>query len=83
MIPTPSLSHLTREDYRKVYEPAEDTFILLDALEQDAERLSGSAGGSMRPRLCLEIGSGSGCVSAFVSQILGKSDAGKNCDPGQ
>ncbi|TFK57611.1 S-adenosyl-L-methionine-dependent methyltransferase [Heliocybe sulcata] len=66
MIPTPDLSHLTRKDYEHVYEPAEDTFILLDALEQDAEYLR-----SVRPKICLEIGSGSGCVSSFLGTVLG------------
>ncbi|KAJ7124725.1 S-adenosyl-L-methionine-dependent methyltransferase [Mycena crocata] len=66
MIPTPDLSHLRAEDYEHVYEPAEDTFILLDALEQDAEALT-----SLRPRISLEIGSGSGCVSSFLGSIAG------------
>ncbi|KAI0706066.1 S-adenosyl-L-methionine-dependent methyltransferase [Cytidiella melzeri] len=66
MIPTPDLSHLTREDYDHVYEPAEDTFILLDALEQDALELQ-----KLAPRVCLELGSGSGCVSSFIGAILG------------
>ncbi|PCH33325.1 putative methylase [Wolfiporia cocos MD-104 SS10] len=68
MIPTPDLSHLAREDYQHVYEPAEDTFILLDALEQDAEELQ-----KMKPSICLEIGPGSGCVSSFVGSIVGAS----------
>ncbi|KAH9836501.1 S-adenosyl-L-methionine-dependent methyltransferase [Rhodofomes roseus] len=70
MIPTPDVSHLTKKDFEHVYEPAEDTFILLDALEQDAESLRLSL-----PRVCLEIGSGSGCVSSFVGSILGPSSA--------
>ncbi|KAF8592060.1 S-adenosyl-L-methionine-dependent methyltransferase [Ramaria rubella] len=66
MIPTPDLSHLTSADYEDVYEPAEDTFILLDALEQDAYLFQSAAS-----TVCLEIGSGSGCVSAFLAKILG------------
>ncbi|KZT61072.1 hypothetical protein CALCODRAFT_491733 [Calocera cornea HHB12733] len=66
MLPTPNLSHLTREDFALVYEPAEDSFILLDALEQDAELIR-----TCDPTITLEIGSGSGCVSAFIGQIIG------------
>ncbi|THH12142.1 hypothetical protein EW145_g161 [Phellinidium pouzarii] len=81
-----SLDHLTAYDYEHVYEPAalnadlrwqwaqnirnftltEDSFILLDALEKDADDLR-----LAKPRLCLEIGSGSGCISAFVGKMLG------------
>lgn len=43
-----------------------NTFLLLDALEADADRLSGAG-------IIVEIGSGSGCVSAFLHQILGDS----------
>ncbi|KAK0555339.1 S-adenosylmethionine-dependent methyltransferase [Tilletia horrida] len=84
-IPTPSLSHLTAADFRCVYEPAEDTFVLLDALEQDQDALRGEApfrsypdaqaqltrSKAKRPRLCVELGSGSGCVSTFIGKILG------------
>jgi release factor glutamine methyltransferase len=68
--------------------PQEDTFVLLDALEQDSDILR-----RVKPTLCLEIGfgsasvdagkgdnnrdysSGSGCVSAFMGRILGPSDS--------
>lgn len=39
-LPTPRYEHVgPRGPFREVYEPAEDTFLLLDALEQDAARL--------------------------------------------
>lgn len=73
MIATPDLTHLTRADYVKVYEPAEDSFILLDALEADAEALQQMARGSAM--LCVEIGSGTGIVSAFAAKIFGSHSA--------
>lgn len=73
MIATPDLTHLTKADYVRVYEPAEDSFILLDALEADAEALQHAANGA--GALCVEIGSGSGIVSAFLAKILGSSAA--------
>ena len=66
MLPTPSLTHLTLADYQSIYEPAgkryildfnhsltitEDTFLLMDALELEADDLR-----SLNPMICLEIG---------------------------
>ncbi|XP_074004728.1 methyltransferase N6AMT1 isoform X2 [Numenius arquata] len=67
-LPTPRYDHLGAEGpFGDVYEPAEDTFLLLDALERDAARLR-EAG----IEICLEIGSGSGVVSTFLaSSIIG------------
>lgn len=73
-IPTPSLRHLTKSDCRKIYEPAEDSFILLDALEIDAGLISNL---TLREHslFCVEIGSGSGIALAFLSLILGPTNA--------
>ncbi|KAJ1852919.1 HemK methyltransferase member 2 [Coemansia sp. RSA 1822] len=65
---TPDTSHISRPEYATVYEPAEDTYLLLDALEADRTSLV-----AQRPTICVEIGSGSGCVSSFLSTVLSPS----------
>ncbi|XP_064922092.1 methyltransferase N6AMT1 isoform X3 [Columba livia] len=69
-LPTPRYDHVGPDGpFGDVYEPAEDTFLLLDALEQDADRLR-----EARVEICLEIGCGSGVVSTFLaSSIIGSS----------
>ena len=68
MLPTPSTSHVA---FERVYEPAEDSYLLLDTLSSEAEktflqrRFSGTSAASPSP-LVVEIGSGSGVVLSFV-----------------
>ncbi|KAM4676029.1 LOW QUALITY PROTEIN: methyltransferase N6AMT1 [Discoglossus pictus] len=65
MFPTPLYSHVGHGAFTDVYDPAEDTFLLIDALEQDAEELQS------RVKICLEVGCGS-VVSAFTASLIGK-----------
>jgi release factor glutamine methyltransferase len=78
MLPTPSTSHVP---YARVYEPAEDSFLLLDTLSLPAETAflaaqfptaaAAAAAGAATPAsptpLVVEIGPGSGVVLAFVT----------------
>ena len=41
---------LSEHDLQHVYEPAEDTFLMLDALEMDAHRIR-----ARNPLICLEV----------------------------
>jgi release factor glutamine methyltransferase len=71
MLPTPSTSHVC---FDRVYEPAEDSYLLLDTLSSPSEtaflrdRFDGK---SPTPPLVLEVGVGSGVVLAFVAANAG------------
>ncbi|KAI7686993.1 hypothetical protein SSS_03180 [Sarcoptes scabiei] len=51
--------------FENVYEPAEDTFILLDALESDLKLIE-----NLKPLFCLEIGCGSGTIITSLAKCL-------------
>lgn len=63
MFPTPVLSHFTRDDYQKIYEPDADSFLLLDALETKLNEIS-----QRQPLIILEFGSGSGLATTFIAK---------------
>ncbi|KAI9171262.1 eRF1 methyltransferase catalytic subunit MTQ2 [Paramyrothecium foliicola] len=64
MLPTPDTSHVP---YERVYEPAEDSFLLLDTLSStgETEFLQNWFSGTVP--LVVEIGTGSGVVISFVN----------------
>ena len=76
MLPTPSTTHIS---FDRIYEPAEDSYLLLDTLSSaDETAFLRSHFQSSPPPLVTEIGTGSGVVLAFLtahaSTIFGRSD---------
>ena len=55
---------LSDEKLSIVYEPSEDLYLLIEALEADLESLH-----AMKPRICLEISIGSDIVIIFSNSI--------------
>ncbi|KAI9888469.1 MAG: S-adenosylmethionine-dependent methyltransferase [Vezdaea aestivalis] len=83
MIPTPSTDHVS---FERVYEPSEDSFLLLDTLSSASEKLflqrrlypHKLRASRYGPVLITEIGTGSGVVLAFITahakEILGNNE---------
>ncbi|TVY48962.1 eRF1 methyltransferase catalytic subunit [Lachnellula occidentalis] len=81
MLPTPSTSHV---EFERVYEPAEDSYLLLDTLSSESEkaflqhRFNNASTESSPSPLVVEIGTGSGVVLSFIDAhaeiIFGRSD---------
>ncbi|TID14189.1 Lethal(2) giant larvae [Venturia nashicola] len=77
MLPTPSTSHV---NFDQVYEPAEDSYLLLDTLSSASETLflTERFNATKLSPLVLEVGIGSGVVLAFVTAqsktIFGRRD---------
>jgi len=77
---TPNYNHIFRNrTYQEhVYEPSEDTFILLDALEKQLlpphsqTDSTGETDRRQQPLLCCEIGTGNGVPGVFLNKLLSK-----------
>ncbi|EGV61362.1 S-adenosylmethionine-dependent methyltransferase [Yamadazyma tenuis] len=65
MLPTPILKDL---DYDNVYEPSEDSFLLLDCFEDENTFLSQKFG--IGSPIITEIGTGSGIVTSFLMKNI-------------
>ncbi|KAG0125194.1 hypothetical protein HOY82DRAFT_162197 [Tuber indicum] len=63
MLPTPTTSHLS---FDHIYEPSEDTFLLLDTLALQSPFLRSRFPQTSLP-LVLELGSGSGVITSFLT----------------
>ncbi|GLV36355.1 HemK methyltransferase 2 [Carabus blaptoides fortunei] len=61
---TPNFDHLSK--FPSVYAPSEDTFLFLDALEQEIPFIQ-----SLQPNIIAEIGSGSGVNIVALTKALG------------
>lgn len=76
MASLPSLEHFGFREYDQFYEPAEDTYLLVDALHAQKDYIRHT----VQPQLCLEIGPGSGVVTAALCSML-KDEGSKYTTP--
>jgi len=80
----PDLQHLGLRDYAHVYEPSDDTYLLLDALGADVDAREAAAEGdgdeTCRVRTTLEIGCGTGVPSVYLALRLRGMAGGHNDD---
>ena len=75
----PSLDHLRMRDYNEVYEPSDDTYLLIDAIGLDMDMMEDESkdGDDEILKHCninrtLEIGCGTGTPSVYLAMRLGK-----------
>ncbi|MCJ1381594.1 S-adenosylmethionine-dependent methyltransferase [Xylographa soralifera] len=81
MLPTPSTAHI---DPNRIYDPAEDSYLLLDTLSEASEvqyfieRFNPDQTSTSPVPLVLEVGTGSGVIIAFISanaqKLFGRAD---------
>lgn len=77
----PSLRHLNFRDYDRVYEPSDDTYLLIDAIGYDVdavEQSEGDDGGMLRSNMqqSVEIGCGTGTPTVYLAKRI----RGIRCD---
>ncbi|XP_065319440.1 methyltransferase N6AMT1-like [Gordionus sp. m RMFG-2023] len=60
-LPTP-IYKFDKNDLQHIYEPSEDTFLFMDALELEKSFIK-----TLEPTIILEIGSGSGVLTTFLA----------------
>jgi release factor glutamine methyltransferase len=75
------MSHMNANYRANVYEPAEDSYLFVDAIEADLDARSLSSSSSSLPMICLEVGCGSGYVSTHVNLVLQQRQHGSNAPP--
>ena len=84
----PSLDHLRRADYEAVYEPSDDTYLLIDGLGVEFGRGGPGCGhgswpdpprnaSGSRVDCILEIGCGSGAATVFLADLLLRESSGR------